>query len=998
MKPKPKKNSLQPNAHSNPIFAKWKGKGSVYHNALQNPRQLSTFIGSVINSFSMKKSVLFALLLATITTFAQQPPTSAVAVHEGLVQKLKGAETSPVKNLPFTSIGPTVMSGRVVDFAVNPNNPIEFYVGYASGGVWYTNNNGTSFKPVMDSSPTQNVGCVAVDWQNGTIWVGTGEVNASRSSYAGVGLLKSDDKGKTWQNMGLTDSHHISSILINPSNPEEVIVGAVGHLYSTNAERGVFKTTDGGKTWSKTLFINDQTGIIEISANPNNFNTMYATAWDKDRKAWNFRGSGLGSGVYKSTDAGSTWAKISTENSGLPVGTGMGRMGTAVVDQNTVYLIVDNQFHRKEEPEKEETDILTKDDFKTMDAATFLALDDKKLNEFLKMNGFQEKYRAQNVKQMVRVGTVVPKDLAKYLEDANSALFDTPVIGAEVYKSTDGGKTWKKTHAGFLDDLYYSYGYYFGKIHVDPNNADKIYVYGVPILKSEDGGKTFESINADNVHVDHHALWINPNRPGHLIDGNDGGVNISYDDGKSWIKNNSPAVGQFYSVNVDRQKNYKVYGGLQDNGVWVGPHDYEASAGWQQLGKYPYESLLGGDGMQVQIDNRNSDIVYTGFQFGNYYRLNREAGTSKYIQPKHQLGESPYRFNWQTPILLSPHNQDILYLGANKLMRSMNQGDDWTAISEDLTQGGKPGNVAYGTLSSISESPFQFGLLYTGSDDGLVYVSKDAGGSWTKVSDSFPKNLWVSRVLASSHKKERVYVTLNGYRWDDFNPYVYVSDDYGATWKDIGGNLPPSPVNVIKEDPVNEDLLYLGTDNGAYVSFDRGRSWQVFSKELPNVAVHDLAIQPEAKHLVLGTHGRSLYRADISLLQKLDSKTLDQIVLAEIDTIKFSSRWGSKWNSWGEVNQPKVKLQFYSPQDGKATITITSDDGKELQQWVVAVEKGVNLLVYDLAISQKGIHYFEKKKSKIAKAENGKYYLPKGKYNVGILVNEKAVAAEMAVK
>ena len=946
----------------------------------------------------MNKLFLSALCLATAVSFSQQPATPATVVANGIDAKTQLAHDSPVKNLPFKSIGPTIMSGRVVDFAVNPNNPIEFYVGYASGGLWHTNNNGTSFTPVMDNSPTQNVGCVAVDWQNGTIWVGTGEVNASRSSYAGIGLLKSDDKGKTWQNVGLTDSHHISSILINPSNPDEVIVGAVGHLYSTNDERGVFKTTDGGKTWRKTLFINDETGIIEISANPKNFNTMYATAWDKDRKAWNFDGSGEGSGVYKSTDAGSTWAKVSTENSGLPIGKGMGRMGTAVVDDNTVYLIVDNQFHRKEEPKKEETDILTKDDFKTMDVAAFLALDDKKLNQFLKMNGFQEKYRAENVKQMIRVGTVKPEDLAKYLENANSALFDTPVIGAEVYKSNDGGKTWKKTHDGFLDDLYYSYGYYFGKIHVDPSDANKIYVYGVPILKSADGGKTFESISADNVHADHHALWINPKMSGHLIDGNDGGVNISYDDGKTWIKNNAPAVGQFYSVNVDHEKKYNVYGGLQDNGVWVGPHDYEANPGWMQDGKYPYEFLMGGDGMQVEIDNRNSDIVYTGFQFGNYYRLNRKGGSPVYIQPKHELGDSPYRFNWQTPILLSPHNQDILYLGGNKLMRSMNQGDDWTAISADLTQGGKPGNVAYGTLTSISESPFQFGLLYTGSDDGLVYVSKDAGGSWTIISGSFPKNLWVSRVIASSHKKERVYVTLNGYRWDDFKPYVFVSDNYGATWKDISSNLPASPINVIKEDPVNEDLLYLGTDNGAYVSFNRGASWEVFSKELPNVAVHDFVIQPEAKDLILGTHGRSLYVGDIALLQKLNSKTMDEVVLAEMETEHLSPRWGSKFSTWGKIYEPEVKIQFYSPQDAKATITLKTEEGKELQQFSVEASRGVNVLNYDCAISEKGVKTLTNSDLEIKKAENGKYYLPKGKYSVVLKLMDKSASTVFLIE
>ena len=932
----------------------------------------------------MKNFFLSALLLATALTFSQQPATSAANLESGLRQKAQLTQDSPVKNLPFKSIGPTIMSGRVVDFAVNPNNPTEFYVGYASGGVWHTNNNGTSFTPIMDNSATQNVGCVSVDWQNGTIWVGTGEVNASRSSYAGIGLLKSDDNGKTWQNVGLTDSHHISSILINPANPNEVVVGAVGHLYSTNAERGVFKTTDGGKTWNKTLFIKDQTGIIEISANPNNFNTMYAAAWDKDRKAWNFRGSGEGSGIYKSTDAGTTWTKVSTESSGLPTGKGMGRMGTAVVDDNTVYLIMDNQFHRKEEAKKDDKDILNKDDFKKMSTAAFLALDDKKLNQYLKMNGFQEKYRSENVKQMVRVGTVKPEDLAKYLEDANSSLFNTPVIGAEVYKSTDGGKSWKKTHDGFLDDLYYSYGYYFGKIHVDPSNANKIYIYGVPILKSADGGKTFESIDADNVHVDHHALWINPKMPGHLINGNDGGVNISYDDGKTWIKNNSPAVGQFYAIIVDNEKDYNVYGGLQDNGVWVGPHNYEANSGWVQNGKYPYEFLFGGDGMQVEIDNRNSSIIYTGFQFGNYYRLNRDEYKSVYIQPKHELGDSPYRFNWQTPILLSKHNQDILYLGGNKLMRSMNQGNDWTAISEDLTQGGKPGNVAYGTLSAISESPFQFGLLYTGSDDGLVYLSKDGGNQWTKISEGFPKDLWVSRVIASSHKKERVYVTLNGYRWDDFNPYVYMSDNYGTTWKTISSNLPTSAVNVIKEDPLNEDLLYLGTDNGAYVSFNRGESWEVFAKDLPNVAVHDLVIQNEAKDLVLGTHGRSIYIADISLLQKLNTATKNELVIAVTDTIKYSPRWGKKWSTWSEVYEPKTKIQFYSPQTGKATITISTEDGKELQKFLVEATKGINLFEYDHSVSDKGVKAFQKMDVKINKADNGKYYLQKGKYKLDV--------------
>ncbi|PKA82756.1 sortilin (neurotensin receptor 3) [Ulvibacter sp. MAR_2010_11] len=948
----------------------------------------------------MKFKIYFLLVVCFVFTVkAQQPASSVSEVTTGLQQKTTLTENSIVKNLPFKNIGPTVMSGRVVGFAVNPDNPIEFYVGYASGGVWHTNNNGTSFTPVLDNSPTQNVGSLAMDWKTNTLWVGTGEVNASRSSYAGIGLLKSTDGGKTWENMGLKDSHHISSILINPNNPEELVVGVLGHLYSTNDERGIFKTMDGGKTWNRTLFVNNQSGIIELERDPNNYNLMYAASWDKDRKAWNFTGNGVGSGIYKSTDAGNSWTKVSVDGSGFPTGEGVGRIGLAIYDANTVYAIHDNQARRKEgDKPSDKSDMLSKDDFNTMTTTQFLALDNDKLNQYLRMNGFQEKYKAENVKNMVRSGTVKPIDLAKYLEDANSQLFDTPVIGAEVYKSTDGGKTWNKTHDGFLDAIYYSYGYYFGKVHVDPSNKDGIYIYGVPILKSKDGGKTFTSIDADNVHADHHALWINPKMPGHLIDGNDGGINISYDDGANWIKNNAPSVGQFYAINVDNEEPYNVYGGLQDNGVWVGAHNYEAGPYWHQGGEYPYKMILGGDGMQVQIDSRDSDIVYTGFQFGNYYRINRKTKDYAYIQPKHELGETPYRFNWQTPILLSPHNQDILYLGGNKLMRSMNQGTDWEAISGDLTHGGKPGNVAYGTLTSISESPLQFGLLYAGSDDGLVHVSKNAGGNWVAISGSFPKDLWVSRVIASAHKKERVYVTLNGYRWDDFKPYVYVSENYGATWKNITANLPMSPVNVIKEDPENENLLYLGTDNSVYVSFDRGDSWEAFANGLPNVAMHDLVVQAKAKDLVVGTHGRSIYVADISLLQKLNASNMNDLLMAEIEPLQASRRWGSSFSPWNDAYEPSVMLQLYSPQAGKVIVSIQTEDGKQIQDFTSEVSKGVNMIPYDVTVSEKGIKYLEKADKKVSKADNGKYYLPKGTYKIVISQNGKYVKSSLEVK
>ncbi len=929
----------------------------------------------------MKKSIFYLFVLISFQVFAQQPVTSSSEIEKGLQQKEDLMSTSLVKNLPFKNIGPTIMSGRVTAIEVNPKNPIEFYIGYASGGVWYTNNNGTSFTPILDNSPTQNVGSLAVNWKTKTIWVGTGEVNASRSSYAGIGLLKSTNQGETWENMGLLDSHHISSILINPNNTDELVVGVVGHLYSKNDERGIFKTTDGGKTWIKALFVNSQSGIIEVAVAPNNYNLMYASSWDKDRKSWDFRGSGDGSGIYKSMDAGMTWNLVSGVGSGFPIGEGVGRIGLAIYDANTVYAIHDNQSRREKDSEEKEKEGLTKEDFKFMTATQLLQLEDKDLNKYLKSNRFPEKYTSETVKKSVKEGSVKPNDLASYLEDANSMLFDTPVVGAEVYISTDGGKSWNKTHEGFLDDIYYSYGYYFGKVHVAPNNKDAIYIYGVPILKSKDGGKTFESIDGDNVHSDHHALWVNPNLPGHMINGNDGGINITYDDGETWIKNNTPSVGQFYAINVDHEKPYNVYGGLQDNGVWVGPHTHTENKRWLQGGKYPYKAIMGGDGMQIQIDNRNSNIVYTGFQFGNYFRLNRETDEQTYIQPKHELGETPYRFNWQTPILLSSHNQDILYLGGNKLMRSMNQGTDWDAISNDLTNGGKKGNVAYGTLAAISESPFQFGLLYTGSDDGLVNISKNGGGNWTTISSSFPKDLWVSRVIASQHKKERVYVSLNGYRWDDFKPYVYVSDNYGSTWKDISSNLPTSSVNVIKEDPKNENVLYLGTDNGVYVSLDRGESWQAFSSGLPNVAFHDLVIQPEANDLVLGTHGRSLYLANISLLQNIEE---DNLSIAAIEPIHYSGRWGSSWSKWGNMYEPSLSISFYNPKAEKVTLSILSKEEVILQNYTIDAVKGVNVFKYDVTLSDKGKNRIENEDIKINKADNGKYYLPKGEYIIQI--------------
>jgi photosystem II stability/assembly factor-like uncharacterized protein len=946
----------------------------------------------------MKKILSFLFISSFIISFAQNPAATAASEIQNSLEKMEQmASSSPFKNLEFKNIGPTVMSGRVVDVDVNPADPTEMLVAYASGGLWYSNNNGTSFTPIMDNAGTINLGDIAVDWNSKTIWAGTGENNSSRSSYAGIGLLKSTDWGKTWSQPMLTDSHHIGRILIDPKNTDHVVVAVTGPLYSTSENRGIYTTKDGGANWKKTLFATDMAGFIDLAAAPENFDVMYTASWEKDRKAWNFDGDGTASAIYKSTDAGQSWTKITTEASGFPVGTGVGRIGLAVYDANTVYAIHDSQFRRPKEDsdaKKEGHQDLSKDDFKSMSKENFLKLDDKKLNSFLKQNGFQEKYRAQNVKNMVRVGDATPLDVAKYLENANTQLFDTPVKGAELYRSNDGGKTWNKTHEGQIDGVFYSYGYYFAQVRVDPSDVSHVYAMGVPIIKSDDAGKTWKSISKENVHADHHALWINPNKRGHIINGNDGGLNISYDDGETWIKNNSPSVGQFYAINYDMEQPYNVYGGLQDNGVWVGPHDARENRAWHQQGQYPWETIMGGDGMQIQIDSRNSDIVYTGYQFGNYYRIDREKEKQTYIQPKHELGESPYRFNWQTPILLSSHNQDILYLGSNKLHRSMNQGDDWTAISPDLTQGGKEGNVAYGTLSSISESPFQFGLIYTGSDDGLVQITKDSGASWSAIKGNWPANLWVSRVVASLHKKERVYVTLNGYRFDDFSTYVYTSDDYGKTWRSLGKTLPTSPVNVIIEHPKKENTLFLGTDNASYISTDTGASWSLLNNGMPPVAVHDIKIQPVSNDLLVGTHGRSIYTANLDALELMGKSGF---AFAKVNKIRASSRYGSQGFMWSEGPEPKIELTFYTKMGGKVKIEVLNEKGKTIYEDATMSSNGINFYTYNGTVGAYALKRFDKE-NRPEKAENGNYYLPKGIYAIKLTGNSGSTSQELIVE
>ena len=951
---------------------------------------------------------LLTIILFCIEINAQQNPMSTSHIDRDIKAELRSSLTadSRAANLSVENIGPTIFSGRVTDIDVNPNDASVFLVAYASGGLWKTENNGNSFTPLFDDQASMTIGDIYADWTSGTIWVGTGEVNSSRSSYAGTGIYKSTDWGVTWTWKGLPESHHISRILVDPNDSNIVYVGVLGHLYSTNPERGVYKSMDGGSTWSKILYVDDNSGAIDLIMDPSDPNILYAASWDRIRYAWDFQEAGKGSGIHKSLDGGNTWIKVSAIDSGFPDGEGTGRIGLTIAEidgQNKVFAIVDNYNRRSLDKKKDESK-LDKDKLRVMSSKQFGSLDNDKLERFLRDNGFPDKHTAESVKTQVKAENLKPIALVEYLETANSLLFDTPVIGAEVYVSVDGGSKWTKTHDGYLDGVFNSYGYYFGMIEVAPDNPNQLYIMGVPILRSDDGGVNWTNAGGDNVHADHHALWLNPKRPGHIINGNDGGINISYDAGEKWSKCNSPAVGQFYYINADMDTPYNVYGGTQDNGVWVGSHNYRKGTSWHAYGQYPYKSIMGGDGMQVQIDNRDNNTVYTGYQFGNYFRINKEEGKRAYITPKHELGDRPYRWNWQSPIYLSKHNQDILYMGSNKLHRSMNQGEDFIEISGDLTNGGRKGDVAYGTLTSVHESDLEFGLIYTGSDDGQVNVTKNGGYTWENINMGLPSNLWVSRIQASSHDKAKVYLSLNAYRFDDFNSYVYKSADYGVTWIEIGNNLPVEPVNVIKEDPSMAGLLYVGTDHGVYVSYDDGVKWSRILDDMPQTPVHDLVIQPVANDLLVGTHGRSIYKANVTNLRALKDHD-NSLKIFAIDDVKYSSRQGSQRSKYRDAYERKIIYDVYSPNASVVELELSTAKGKALLQKSIDLKKGLASYEYDMAIDAKKSKDLEKylndgksedEEVKVERADNDKVYLQKGEYIIK-LTNGKGMISEQTI-
>lgn len=894
------------------------------------------------------RNIFLLLAIATLSANIDARPRANGAADfkdkfEAWEQHQSLQHSSPFAALKWRDVGPVVQGGRLVDIEVVPGQPYSFYVAYASGGVWKTTNNGVTFEPLSDQWPSMIIGDIALDPNDPTrLWIGTGENNSSRSSYGGMGVYLSTDGGRTVRYMGLGDSDRIGKILVDPNDSSRIVVGAAGKLYTPGGERGVYLSEDGGESWTEVLKGGRWTGVIDMAFEPGNPSVVYASTWERSRRPWNFVEGGEGSGVWRSRDGGRTFSRLA---GGLPVGEHVGRIGLTVSASSpqTLYACIDNQEPLPESQWDLGDDPLTPKRVRGMTRDQFLGHSKDQIESFIQNNDLQTDIDADALIAMLENDELSMAQLLEEISDANANLFNTDIKSLELYRSDDGGDSWQKTHDDPIQQVVYSYGYYFGQCRVSPADPDRVYLLGVPIITTADGGKTFEGINQRSVHVDHQAMWIDPDHPDRLLLGNDGGLDMSFDGGQSWITVDSQPVGQFYSVAVDMAEPYNVYGGLQDNGTLKG----SSRNRWQDGPSF--QRINGGDGMHVNIDSRD-DTVFTGYQFGWYARIGADGRNE--VRPRDNIGEPALRYNWNTPVKLSSHNQDIVYFGANKLYRSMDRGDTWTAISKDLTRSRQRGDVPFATLTSLAESPLTFGLIWAGSDDGEVWVTDSGGAQWNNVAARLPGDRWVSRVVASVHQRDRAYVALNGYRDDDIAAYVYVTDNLGQRWKDISANLPAEPVNVVVEDPVNADVLYVGTDRGVYVSTNRGDSWHALQGGLPNVPVHDLVVHPRERELVAGTHGRSIWIVDVLPIQEFEQHSDEPLAVFHIDEVQATGRWYSRPSRWFARPEDAVTapIHFVAGQASVVSIEIQDEDERVLRRWELNAMPGINRTDWDLMV------------------------------------------------
>ncbi|HEV2490335.1 MAG TPA: hypothetical protein VGT03_11035 [Candidatus Acidoferrales bacterium] len=749
-----------------------------------------------------RRILVFSVCLvfcSPLLTLTAQKQSKKLKTEESKPAAAPEAQKAPEKmsaatfaGLGLRPIGPALISGRIVAIAVDPSDRAHYYVGAASGGVWETKNDGGTWAPLFDHEGSYSIGAIAIDPRNpSVVWVGTGEGNSQRSVAYGDGVYRSDDGGASWTNVGLKDSQHIGKIVIDPKDTNTVYVAAQGPLWSAGGDRGLYKTTDAGKSWTKILSISEHTGVADVEMDPTDPDVLYASAWQRERRAWTLIDGGPESAIYKSTDAGKTWNKMTK---GLPSGD-MGRIGLAIApaDHNVIYAEIE-------------------------------AADRK----------------------------------------------------GGIFRSTDRGATWKQ------QSPFAAQGMYYGVLEPDPKNVDRLYVMNVVIMVSDDGGKTVHPIGLRNEHSDNHVMWIDPSDTDYMLVGCDGGVYETYDRGENWIWKANLPLAQFYDVAVDNADPfYFVYGGTQDNFSLGGPSRTTSASG---ITNEDWFVTTGGDGFHSQADPEDPNTIYAESQYGVLGRYDRATGQQKGIQPQQTAGGPPLRWWWDSPILISPHSHTRLYFGSQILFRSDDRGDNWQAISPDLSRQmdrnqlpvmGKiwgPDAVAkhestslYGEIVAIAESPIQEGLLYTGTDDGLIQISPDGGKTWKK-HDTFsgvPDRAFVTRIVASSHDVKTVYAAFDNHKNGDFHPYLLRSADGGETWNSIAANLPENgAVLAFAEDPVDANLLFAGTEFGAYFSADSGKKWVQLTGNFPVISVHDLTIQKRENDLVVATFGRGFYVLD----------------------------------------------------------------------------------------------------------------------------------------
>ncbi len=772
-------------------------------------------------SVSLMKSVLLFFGLIPVIAMAQvkQPVLNGTERVKMFSAQDAMRQTSPYKEMHWQYIGPTNISGRCTDVeAVSPRGgQYLIWVGSATGGVWKSTNEGTTFIPVFDGMPTGSIGDIAIDPKNSeVVWVGTGEANIFRSSNAGCGVYKTADGGKTWQLMGLENTHTIGRIRVHPENSDIVYVAATGHEWTPNEERGLFKTTDGGKTWNKILYIDKNTGVFDLILDPRDPNTLYATSWERMRLKWNDPNAFTPTkncGVWKSTDGGKNWKQI---NEGLPSAPERGRIGIdiALSNPDVLYAYVDN---------------------------------------------YEVSYVAK------------PGEMDSYGRQKRDV-----IKGATVYRTDDAGKTWKQVSGltpetkSYMERHSGTYGWVFGQIRVDPKNENIVYTLGVQLHQSVDGGKTFAALRGP--HADHHGLWIDPLNADLLLNVQDGGLTISYDKGKSWkYPIDVLPLGQFYNIAYDFSVPFRVFGSIQDHHSFYGPVDL--SRGRDRVRPSEFTNILGAEGSSHAVDPSDNNTVYASTFYGALARaeVNNYPESTKDLLPVRYPEEPRLRGQWVAPTLLSPHNPSIVYHGMQYVMMSRDKGDTWEYISPDLTYNDpkKSGDISYQTIQTLDESPIRQGLLYAGTDDGRVWRTKDGGKTWTEIRNGAVPQRWVSRIVASRYDLGTVYMTQTGRRDDDFQVYVWKSTNFGDTWEDISGNIPVGPVNVIREDPVKEGILYVGTDASVYVSKDSGKKWDILG-DLPFAYVHDLQIHPRDNMIIIATHGRGMFVLDANLVNEKD--------------------------------------------------------------------------------------------------------------------------------